>query len=160
MLSPTFKELGAKKVVGCTIYTSGTQTDFPNIWDVFMKRIGDVPNAVNPTVTYALEFYGQEFVTESKWFYMPCVEVSSFDDIPMTMVAKYIPAARYAVFEHIGKVSGIPDLYSRIYKEWLPASNFELAFDFDFELYDERFTGMDNPDSVMEIYIPVLEKSV
>lgn len=159
MLSPTFIELGEKKVVGCAIYTSGTQTDFPNIWDVFMKRIKDIPNVLNPTVNYAVEFYGTEFMSESKWFYMPCVEVSSFDEIPMIMVAKSIPAARYAVFKHVGIVSGIPDLYSRIYKEWLPSSDFELAFDFDMELYDERFTEMDDPESVMEIYIPVREKA-
>ncbi|MBI3259758.1 MAG: GyrI-like domain-containing protein [Ignavibacteriae bacterium] len=160
MLSPTFIEIGAKKVIGCAIYTSGIKTDFPNIWDVFIKRVKDIPNLVNPTVTYALEFYGQEFNTEGKWFYMPCVEVGSFDEIPMLMVCKTIPASRYAVFSLTGGVAGLHDLFMEIYKEWLPHSSFELAFDFDMEVYDERFKGIDNPETVMEVRIPIRDKAV
>ncbi len=41
--------------------------------------------------------------------------------------------------------------------EWLPASKYEVAYPFDFELYDERFHG-DVDESVMDIYIPAKEK--
>jgi AraC family transcriptional regulator len=160
MTIPRFVELGAKKVVGCSIYTSGTQTDFPRIWEVFGKRREEIPNKVNSSVRYAIEFYGEEFHTEGKWFYMPCVEVMSFDDIPMIMVAKIIPAARYAVFTHKGGVKGIHELFMYIYKVWLPNSEFELAFNFDMEAYDERFLGIDNPESILEIYVPIRDKAI
>jgi len=158
MLNPTFIELSAKKMVGCCIYTTGNQTDFPSIWNVFMKRKKEIPSTVNQSPTYAVEFYGEEFFSEGKWFYMPCVEVESLDSIPMYMVGKTIPAARYAVFEHKGGVEGIHDLFQYIYKEWLPTSEFELAYPFDMEVYDERFLGIDNSESILSIYVPVKKK--
>ncbi|MBK9247509.1 MAG: GyrI-like domain-containing protein [Ignavibacteria bacterium] len=160
MQTPTFREMGAKKLIGCSIYTSGTKSDFPEIWDVFIKRMDEIPHALKSETSYAVEFLGQEFHTEGKWFYMPCIEVTEFDEIPILMVAKTIPAARYAVFTHTGDISGVHELYTFVFKEWLPNSEFEMAFDFNLELYDERFLGVDNPESQLEILVPVRSKSV
>ena len=46
-----------------------------------------------------------------------------------------------------------------IYKEWLPSSDYEEAFQCTIERYDEdRFKGWGDPDSEVEIWVPVKAK--
>ena len=48
------------------------------------------------------------------------------------------------------------DLYSYIWGTWFLDTKETLDMRDDFELYDERFLGFDNPDSQIDIYIPIL----
>jgi predicted transcriptional regulator YdeE len=44
-----------------------------------------------------------------------------------------------------------------IYNDWIPQSAYERLAADDFELYDERFK-FGEPDSVMEIWVPIKKK--
>jgi AraC family transcriptional regulator len=112
----------------------------------------------NEKVGYGVEFYTEEFQKEKKWFYMACGGVENLNNIPATMVGKIIPAHTYAVFTHKGLLRDLGKTFQYVYHEWLPNSKYKIGDCYDFELYDERFKGGDNPDSEIDIYLPVVEK--
>lgn len=88
-------------------------------------------------------------------FYMAAVEVDSFDNLPVNLVAKAIPANTYAVFIHHGVLdSRLKDTFQAAY-QWLAASDYERAGPYDMEFYGPQFSGPQNPDSVLEIWVPV-----
>lgn len=154
-LQPTFVDKDRFFVVGYSDYGAFFDTgDIPRLWDRFVPAMNNIPNRINPTVSYGVEFYHSDFLKTRSWNYMAAVEVSSLDDIPISMVGKVIPARRYAVFTHRGTPDGLPHLFQAIYSEWMPTSGYAPDGHFDLELYDERFRG-DTADSEVDICIPV-----
>jgi predicted transcriptional regulator YdeE len=92
-------------------------------------------------------------------FYMASVEVDTFDNLPPTLVAKVIPTNTYAVFTYRGVLdSRLKEAFHAAY-EWLAASDYERAGPYDFEFYGSEFTGPQNPESVLEIWVPIRKAS-
>jgi AraC family transcriptional regulator len=82
------------------------------------------------------------------------VEVEKIEDLPVELIAKILPETRYAVFTLKGQE--IKSDWSLIWKKWLPDAGLETSFDFMIEYYDsQRFKGIDNPDSELDIYVPI-----
>jgi predicted transcriptional regulator YdeE len=81
------------------------------------------------------------------------VEVSGIGAVPLGAFATALPPCDYAVFTH-RLVDGYDAVYTRI-NAWLESSDYEEAGPYDFQLYDSRFTSMDDPESVQEIWVPV-----
>ncbi len=71
------------------------------------------------------------------------------------MTSMKVPAGRYAVFTHKGKVELIGHTMNYIYGFWLPGSGVELREAPDLEIYDERFNPHSD-NSELDIWIPVL----
>jgi AraC family transcriptional regulator len=132
----------------------------PRIWDRFIEVIDEVPNRVNAHQSFGLEFYPAEFFSQQQkqWNYMAAVEVSSLDDIPVTMVGKTLPAHHYALFTHRGAATDLARTFQTIFDEWFPRSDYAPANSFDFELYDARYNPHDESLSEVDIYIPVRTK--
>ncbi len=92
---------------------------------------------------------------DGRLFYMPAVFYSVDDVIFQT---KTLPAGKFARFSHIGKVNHLSDTINRIYREEIPISPIEISKErsfIHFEYYDKRF-HWSRPDSVIDIYIPVV----
>ncbi|MCP4632316.1 MAG: GyrI-like domain-containing protein [candidate division Zixibacteria bacterium] len=82
------------------------------------------------------------------------VEVTKIDDLPLELVAKIIPEAKYAVFTLKGDEFK-SDWSSNIYKEWLPKAGL-TPLNFMIEYYDsKRFKGMNDPESELDIYVAI-----
>ncbi len=157
-LQPRFEEKESFLLVGFADYGAFFETgEIPMIWDRFVKVMQEVPNRINPSTSYGVEFYTEECLAMQKWNYMAAVEVSTLEDIPITMVGKVIPARLYAVFTHKGRLDGISHTFRAIYDEWLPTSDYQPDGSFDFEFYGERFRG-DTAESEVDIYLPVVRK--
>lgn len=75
------------------------------------------------------------------------------------MVGKVVPANTCAVFASKGKIENTKKTSKYGHDVWLPKSKYEQADWFEFERYDERFKGLDEEDSEIDIYIPIREKS-
>jgi AraC family transcriptional regulator len=107
-------------------------------------------------------FYSESFSKSGLFYYLAGVPVSSFGEIPMPMVAKTLPESEYAVFTHKGALAGesntIRDTYAYAYGTWLPGSEYENPYGYDFELYGERFTGNQDAGSEIDVWIPILGK--
>jgi AraC family transcriptional regulator len=84
--------------------------------------------------------------------------VRNLNEIPVTLFAKTLPAAKYAVFHVTGNLSKIGEMFQYAYMQWLPSSDYEVAYPFDFEWYGEDFKG-DVPESEVDLYIPIRLKT-
>ena len=153
-MEPRMIELPHFFVMGIAVYGDGMSGLFPMAWDMYLRMKGEI-GLKNPNVRYGVEYYTEEFEKEHKWFYMACGEVEDLSTIPSSMVAKVIPAHKYAVFTSKGLLDALHKTFQYAYHEWLPKSRYEIADWFDFELYDERFRGMNNPIGEIDIYMPV-----
>jgi AraC family transcriptional regulator len=97
--------------------------------------------------------------TNRAFYYMIAIEkpqtYSDSDELEMY----HIPAARWAVFECVGKV---PEaiVKSEIYafSEWLPSSEYEHAKAPEMEVYFPGNDGMSD-NSYCEFWLPIIEKS-
>jgi AraC family transcriptional regulator len=99
-----------------------------------------------------IDFEGEK-ETKNKYIFVG-VEVEKIEDLPLELVAKILPETRYAVFTLKGQKikSDLP----LIWKKWLPDAGLETSFDFMIEYYDsQRFKGIDNPESELDIYVPI-----
>jgi predicted transcriptional regulator YdeE len=126
------------------------QIDIGAMWHRFGQGSDKVPNTV--------EGAGYEIhvgITEepAMHYCLTGVQVSELGAIPYGMFAKVLPQCTYAVFTH-HVVDGYPKLIERV-NAWFESSDYEEAHPYDFQLYDSRFTSMDDPESVQDIYVPV-----
>jgi len=83
------------------------------------------------------------------------VEVEEPFDMPEQIVLKVLPPSRYAVFTLQGQ-DIVADWSHEIYNEWMPTSGYKKSHDYNFQLYDSRFKGMDKIDeSILDLYVPI-----
>ena len=81
-------------------------------------------------------------------------KASDVEGIPEGFETIHIPANTWAVFRCVGPVPGaIQTMWEKIYREWLPASDYELIPDYDIENYLPGDPA--SRDYVSEICIPV-----
>ncbi len=123
------------------------------LWEKFNSRFGEIKNTVNNMVCYGVADNMAEPISFDETV---ATEVSDFEDIPEGMIAKIIPARKYLVFTHKGLITdgSLMKTYEKIYSEIPPALEFKIDYDFNFELYDERFSH-DSEESEFDIYVPV-----
>jgi DNA gyrase inhibitor GyrI len=84
------------------------------------------------------------------------VEMPEIANAVPGVFVKVLPAGTYAVVTH-----RVLDGYAKLYgafDAWLAVSDFEEAAPFDVQLYDARFTTMDDPASVQDVCIPIRRK--
>lgn len=157
-VSPVIKELGEIKMMGISIFTRDKR-EIREVWEMFMRsywkiRERSVSSDVCLYPGFGLEYYNDEFFESGKFFYMPAVQVDSFDEIPIEMSAKIIPPSKYAVFTHKGFPSAISETITAAYELWIPESGYKADRSYDFEYYDDRFKT-DSKESEIDIYIPI-----
>lgn len=157
-MQPRFVDLAELNLVGLPYFGTPAEGKFTETWHRFFEVEPSIQNRVDPKVCYGVELYDKDFMPGQDWYYFPSVQVSSLADTPGLFFAKTFPACRYAVFAAVGGVPKLGEVFQFIYNEWLPASGYAMAYPWDFEVYGEQFKG-DEPESVVEIYIPVKEKA-
>jgi AraC family transcriptional regulator len=161
-MEPRIEKRGAVKLVGLVYYGDNRNWEVVKLWEEFMPLMGKVPNSLGGREAYGLCFYSESFSRSGLFSYMAAIPVSSLDVIPMEMVGKTLPGSEYAVFRHKGRLVGesntIKDTYAYAYGTWLPNSGYENPPGYDFELYGERFRGNQDPESELEVWIPIRKK--
>jgi AraC family transcriptional regulator len=161
-MEPKIVKMGALKLIGMAYYGDNKNWEIPKLWEEFMPFMDKVPNGLPVKKSYGVCFYSGSFSKSGLFYYLAAVPVSSLDDIPIPMVGKTLPESEYAVFTHKGAIAGktntIRDTYAYAYGTWLPNSAYVNPFAYDFEYYDQRFMGNDNPASEMDICIPIRKK--
>lgn len=104
--------------------------------------------------------------------YLLGVIVDSFENVTPDMMTITVPEAEYAIFT-TPPINSLPteqiyddplsiavkETWRYIFNEWFPNSNYEFdETKMDFEFYDERCHDVKH--AVMEIYVPIIPKSV
>ncbi len=91
--------------------------------------------------------------TETSFKYMLCYYVSQGLEIPETYTRLKFPAQTWVIFPAPG--GDTPNVWRRIYSEWLPASGYEWAEAPDIEVYLD-----DNPVNMhYEVWLPIVKKA-
>lgn len=136
-----------------------SENEIGRLWKrfiAFLTRHGERIRHIKTTsVQYELHIYHDETATNGHYEVFAGLEVERLAELPVELSAKLLPATLYAVFTFKG-AEITSDWARRIYQEWMPGSGYEPAHSYMFELYDERFKGMDRIDeSEIDVYIPV-----
>ena len=122
-------------------------------WDRFMKEglLSKIPNKVDSNILAVYTDYESD--SNGEYTFIIGAKVRSAEAVPSGMVAKKIPAGRYAVFTSergfVGKV--VPETWSHILAVPKSAPGGNRAYQADFELYDQR--AADPQNAQVEIYV-------
>ena len=115
--------------------------------------LGKIPNKVDSNILAVYTDYESD--ANGAYTFMLGARVSSTDSVPPGMVAKKIPAARYAVFTSekgfVGKV--LPQTWSHIWAVPKSAPEGNRAYRADFEVYDQR--AADPQNAQVDIYVGI-----
>jgi AraC family transcriptional regulator len=80
--------------------------------------------------------------------------------MPLEMVGKVLPPARYVRFVHKGRAKEMWMTLDFIYQTRLPKSGNLVAAPFELYLYGDDYGGPDSPDSETEVLIPIEQKQL
>ena len=152
-----FEKHPEKIIAGIPVFGKPDSGIFSHAWDIFVPLVEKVPNVVSPELNYGVEWYTNEFMQTGEMFYMPGVEISDTYGLPTPFAIKIIPAAEFVIFESVGGVKGILEVWNYFHSTWKNEHGYDISMGIDFELYDERFKGIDNPETIIDIYIPVVK---
>jgi AraC family transcriptional regulator len=136
-------------IVGCG--SDVGQLDIHGLWQRFEAHSKDIKHQIEGK---AYELHIEEETLPQMHFCLAGVEVHKIEDMPIELFAKLIPPCRYAVFTHNFSDGGFGHAFKSVYN-WLDESEYTAAYHFDIQCYDERFKGPDNPESVIEIFVPI-----
>ena len=124
-------------------------------WERFMKEglLAKIPNKVDSNIVVV--YSGYESDANGAYDYTIGAKVKSADKIPAGMVAKKVPAGRYATFTSekgfVGRV--VPETWSRIWTVPKSVMGGDRAYRADFEIYDQR--AADREHAQVDIYIGI-----
>lgn len=151
-MEPRIVDLPEFTVVGMKYFGNNQNGEIAQMWTRFIPRIAGIPFKTGPFMSsYGVCYDANE---NDEFAYVSGVAVSCTDQVLEGMVVKTVPAGRYAVFTHRGKLDTLRDTYQQVYGSWVPQSGLSVRGGLDFEYYDERFKdGCD--DSEVDIYIPI-----
>ena len=158
IMEPKIVSKSSFKSVGLSYIGKNEHGEIPQMWGVFNQRSQEI-NTSDNACFYGLCFSFPDDKKKSRAFgpgefeYIAAAEVSSDRVLPAGMVYREVPAYKYAVFTHHGKLDRLGDTYDYIFNTWLPQSDFEPHPDkFDMEVYTDEFES-DSDDSKFSIYV-------
>lgn len=146
-------QLEEKKFIGMHWFGKHKE-DISSLWCSYMSKAETIPNKTPSKNQFGICYMEGNEPSQEHFHYIACREVSSIETIPESLSSKTLPASKYAVYTHKGLLSTLADTYNKIYCEWLKEDGLEPNYDFNFELYDERFDD-NSENSEMDIYVPI-----
>lgn len=159
-MKPKIVVLEDLKVMGMVYKGKNQNGEIGQLWNEFIPKMGDIKQAVGDHKSYGIcepleeNLEDVDFDNPNDFRYLAGLAVHDKDPVPEGMEVWDVTHKKYAVFTHIGSVETLGDTYKAIYSEWIPSSGYQVAFTYDFELYDDAFKPGDS-SSKMYIYIPI-----
>ncbi|MCY1418054.1 Bacterial transcription activator, effector binding domain [compost metagenome] len=144
-------ELPAFCVIGMEYVGTTPNDSLGLLWQRFLPREEEIFPRLEPRVAYGI----CSQAPTGELHYVAGIRVPDSASLPEGMVKFAVPAQKYAVFTHHGTVEQIADSFQAIYSELLARLGLEPKSGVDFERYDERFTGPDDPAAEVDLYIPI-----
>ncbi|OUR63222.1 AraC family transcriptional regulator [Colwellia sp. 39_35_sub15_T18] len=157
VMAPEIVTRSEIKVVGVARHYQEEDLDIETLWSAFRPNVSQIVNRVGADAFGIYEEY-QESDTNVGFSYICSVEVADFDHVPEGMIARTIPEHLYAVFQHKGAISFLPETLKYIWGSWLPKSNYDYVEKPDFELYAPGTQPAD-AEKILFLYIPVVKKA-
>jgi AraC family transcriptional regulator len=154
-MQPKIVNRSAFKAVGLSYVGKNENAEIGQMWDVFNQRFNE-PKSINKKEAFGLCFNTVDGPSRPGDFeYVACVEVSDGKNVPAGMVYREVPAYKYAVFIHQGKLDTLGETYQYIYNTGLAQAGLKPHPDkFDMEVYDKDFT-LGSDESKFYIYVAI-----
>ncbi len=151
------KQLAAMTFVGTVGITEQVQSqDICRLWDEFTAN-RNITNRLGEA-DYELHIFDPS--DPPRHICLTGTAVSKVEDLPLNLFAKTIPAGKYAVFTLRMADGGFPHAY-QFMEKWLADQDYESPdaahHRFEVQVYDQRFEGLDNPESEIDFLIPLFK---
>jgi AraC family transcriptional regulator len=135
------------------------ENEIGRLWKRFevfcADRMGELPSSAVHDLGYEVHIWNEETFTTGHYEVFVGFELREIAPVPVDLSIKILPPNRYAVFTLSGSII-VEDWTSRMSSEWLPENGLRQIGNYSFNLYDDRFKGMDRIDeSEMMVYVPV-----
>ena len=144
-----FKLIGLKLDKQTTNQNGQSGFDCGNLWQKFEKEkfVEKIQNKLSEEI-YAVYYDYEDDYTKSFSYFIGC-KVKIDSEAPNEMDSLFLPAENYSKIIAKGKM---PDCVS---DSWINiwASNIDRAYNYDFEVYDERSKDWSNAE--VEIFVSV-----
>jgi len=149
IMEPEFAARKEMTVLGLMEHFTSGNEDYRGIWKRYMAYHDQIGSS---NVDDA--HYGIYYDTEDGEDYLAGMSVEGVEEAPEGLTLRNVPAAHFAVFSCIVKTIG--ETYGKIFRNWLPASQYEHDAPLPvFERYPPNTKTGDDP---VLIYIPVRKK--
>jgi AraC family transcriptional regulator len=148
---PRFEDRRAMTIAGYGgKFTLETRHTIGDLWHRFAPMVGKVPGQVGHC-SYGVSYAGS---ANGSFSYLAGVEVGNPEGLPEDFTHLAIPAGRYAVFNHLGTVTKLPETFEAIYRKWLPETGLKAAHAPCFERYTEEYDPRTQTGGT-EVWIPL-----
>jgi predicted transcriptional regulator YdeE/DNA-binding transcriptional MerR regulator len=154
-MQPAIANRPAFKAIGYSYVGKNEQGEISQMWERFNQRANEI-KSINDKECFGLCFSTVVGSARPGEFeYVACLEVADDSAVPTGMVYRQVPAYKYAVFTHHGKLDKLAETYQFIYNTGLAQAGLKPHPDkFDMEVYDEAFKlGAD--ESRFYIYVAI-----
>ena len=154
-MEPKIVNRPAFKVIGLSYVGKNEHGEIGQMWRRFNQRAHEI-KSINDKEAFGLCFSTVEGGAKPGEFeYVAGFEVAGKENLPDGMVYREVPAYKYAVFTHHGKLDKLGETYQYIYNTGLAQAGLKVHPDkFDMEVYAEDFKlGDDN--SKFYIYVAI-----
>lgn len=156
-MEPGIVTMAQKILVGKHLSMSMAENKTGQLWQSFMPVRNTISNKTG-TDLFSLQIYPPDyflaFNPHTPFIKWAAAEVTGAANIPEGMEVLCVEEGLYAVFPHTGMGT---EIFSFIFSEWLPRSEYTLANRPHFELLGEKYK-QGSADSEEEIWIPVEPK--
>lgn len=123
--------------------------------DFFEKNKEKIKNIKDEKLLYEIHIDNEETKIKGLYEVFVGIEIEKAEDLPVDGLIKILPACEYGVFTLKGEQIQ-SDWAKEIFEKWMPESGYSRAHNFGFNLYDDRFKGMDNiKESELDVYVPI-----
>jgi AraC family transcriptional regulator len=126
-------------------------------WQNFLPRKKEIRNQLGKEF-YGLALSSELELRERRLSYLAGVETGDLQQSVPDFEYARILGGTYACFENRGLAQQRSSLIDFIYGIWLPESPYQRGLDYDFEVFDKRYS-LGNPDSISMLYIPLKVKT-
>ena len=159
-MNPKVVEKGAFTVIGISARTTNAKEVTAEgvigpMWERLFEEglLAKIPNKADQSIVAVYTDYARDH--NGEYTYVLGARVSSDTDVPPGMIAKKIPAQKFAVFtsEKGPAPKVVPQLWMKINSLPKTAVGSDRQYKADFEIYDERATDPENLQ--MDIYIGI-----
>jgi AraC family transcriptional regulator len=136
------------------------ENEIGRLWSRFLAYMGAYDERIGSLIkdmrfSYEVHITHDETQTKGHYEIFTGMEIAHVEGVPIDLLVKVLPSSTYAVFTLEGE-DIIEDWGWEIYHEWMPDSGYRVDERYIFQLYDERFKGMDQLEgSVLDVYIPI-----
>ena len=160
VMTPRVVQQAAFTVIGTSARTSNAKEMtgdgvIGKLWGRFMHDnwLSKIPNKADKAIVAVYTDYASDH--NGEYTYVLGAKVTSDAEVPVGMVAKKIPAGRYAVFtsEKGPAAKVVPEAWMRINSLPKSAVGGDRVYRADFEIYDER--ASDPQNSQVDVYVGI-----